>query len=177
MQNLSGLRRDFAVTEPDLATFHAICRNAPGWPIAIRLYGIQPTFPSTDTDERFLRVWTREEIAACEQMEVDELDALLDTVRRLWKRHLKDREAAEYVAEPPPKSVPPPTATPAVDENVSELSSDERAIIEQFGFSFKIFDLPDRFPEQRDAEIRWFAQRLGPPCLRRHSTPTVLLRL
>lgn len=95
VQKTAALRKEFGVTEADLTEFHSVCRNAPGWPIAVRLFGILPLFPSADTDERFLRVWSREEIAASEQMEIDELDALLDTVRRLWNRHLKDREAAD----------------------------------------------------------------------------------
>lgn len=169
VQDMAGLRKELAVIEADLAKFHGICRNAPGWPIAVRLFGIQPMFPSPDADAQFLRVWTRQEIAAAEQMEIEELDELLDTVRRLWNRHLKEREAEQYVSEPATKVLPPqtpapaPTATPPAAEQPEQSagpSSDQRAIIEQFGFSFKIFDLPDRFPEQRDAEIAWFAQRL-----------------
>ena len=155
----------------ELCEFHgAASEFAYQWGIVRALYGIRPTIPPPDTDPDTLRPLSLGEV--CGKFDTDRkgIEDALETMGSAWAMHLgKTTAPTASPPKPPPQSTPtaPADSTPPDPEVVnSGLPSDPRTeeecmqVLANYGFAPESFDLPDRTPAVRLAEVKGLAATL-----------------
>lgn len=128
------------------------------WLICRRLFGIQPMIPSADAHPDDLRASSRREICDGLGLELDELQAELDSLRVMWQHEVGKSETETPQVETAPEK--PKTELSFGDEVLKEFGFQERMFLVMVHDPATKLDVA-RSPEETRIERDWFCKRVN----------------
>ena len=167
VEEFRALAELFQVAPLEMPILHGWAAARPdleaGWTIAKLLYSIRPNLPKQNTNPDLMEgALSISEIA--ERLKTDDagVDAELKLLAQAWfdfkrKIPIDEPQTALEKQEPIQRLMPEEAGDVPSPERMTEL----KEAIKARGFNLKMFDAdPGRTPEERQAEMQWFGERL-----------------
>lgn len=160
--------RFFTLAEDMLPKFHHWADGnrdgMTGWTFAKLFYGLRPMFPDPNTDAKFLRSWSLQEIADEYMTDIDAVEKSMELLRSFWTQEraayvaekVKEEERLQAILEEPPRE------SEQQEIQLSAPIEPSKALdtCAKFGFPKEIFQLEGRSKDAQEVEINWMASRL-----------------